>query len=59
MLKCTKRFLFCKFIRHNNTKNMHKYICPLKSPAGFAQCVHRSGFPGLKCLLFLKPFWSA
>lgn len=37
MLKCTKRFLFCKFIRHNNTKNMHKYICPLKSPAGFAQ----------------------
>lgn len=20
-----------------NTKNMHKYICPLKSPAGFAQ----------------------
>lgn len=37
MLKCTKRFLFCKFIRHNNTKKMHKYICPLKSPAGFAQ----------------------
>ena len=56
MFKCTKRFLFCKFIRHNNTKTCTSTFVPLNiRPALRNEYIVR-GFPALYVCYFWNRF---